>query len=54
MEKEKVSEILKFYVTKGFAITISKQLNGKTELSGAMGMDLVMTVWDLDAEAIVI
>lgn len=54
MNKEKVSEILKFFVTKGYAITISKQTNGKTEVSGAIGMDLVMSIWDLDAEAIVI
>lgn len=54
LNKEKVSEILKFYVTRGYAITISKQANGKTEITGSMGMDIVMSVWDLDAEVIVI
>ena len=54
VDKEKVSEILKFYVTRGYAITISKQPNGKTEPSGAIGMDLVLSIWDLDAESIVI
>lgn len=54
LNKDKVSEILKFFVTRGYAITISKQPNGKTESSGALAMDLVMSVWDLDAEAIVI
>lgn len=54
MDKDKVSEIMKFHVVRGYAITISKQANGKADLSGAPSFDLVMSVWDLDAEAIVI
>lgn len=54
LNREKISEILKFCVVKGFAITISKQNNGKIEHSGAPGLDVVFSIWDLESSSIII
>jgi len=54
VDTQRVSEILKFFAARCYAITISKELNGKTEPSGSVSTDVVMSIWDLDAEAIVI
>jgi hypothetical protein len=40
-------------VTKGVAITISLQENGKVQKSGAPQADLVMTLWCLETAQII-
>ena len=41
------------FSTRGYVLTFSRQPNGKTERSGALATEIVVTVWDSEGECII-